>query len=408
MAVMFMDMDRFKLVNDTLGHQAGDEMLIEIAKRIRQNTRESDIAARIGGDEFVLVLMDVSDALVVADMAQNLVDVLSRPYKLQGKSVNSSPSIGIAIYPQDGLMCDALMKNADSAMYHAKELGRNGYQFFTEALNQVAKERRELEHDLREALAHEQFTLVYQPQIDTKKQNIYGVEALIRWFHPTRGFVMPDVFIGIAEQSKLVVPLGNWVLEEACRQHQAWKKEFGQSVRIAVNISVQHLLSSDLVENIAILLRKYDVEVGKLSIEITETAAMIDPDLAISQLHAIRSLGVDLAIDDFGTGYSSLVYLKSMPIDTLKLDRTFVSEIGKHGHDAEICAATLALAHTLGLSVVGEGVETLDQQQFLMQRDCEVLQGYFYSRPLSVTDVEAFMFTDENVADIQKKLSTKN
>lgn len=392
LALMFIDMDRFKNVNDTMGHPAGDALLVEVAQRLKRCVRESDIVARIGGDEFIIVLTDIEDSLSAAPIARLIVELLGEPYIINNQKVFSSPSIGVSIFPSDGTSVDSLMKNADSAMYHAKELGRNNYQFFTESLNADADERLKLENDLRYAINNKQFELFYQPQVCTSTNKFCGVEALIQWHHSERGIVAPDKFIAIAEETKLIVPLGLWVLEEACRQQSQWQKKYHKRIKMAVNISAQQLQTSELLEKIEYFMEKFNINAGDLALEITESTAMQDPDNAIKQLRKIRDLGVELAIDDFGTGYSSLAYLKLLPINTLKLDRTFVSDIEFDNNDAEICTAALALAHNLGLNVIAEGVETEAQKDFLISHQCDILQGYYFSKPLAKNEAEDVIF----------------
>ena len=387
-AVMFVDLDHFKTINDTLGHQVGDRLLVEVARRLQATVRESDIVARLGGDEFVVVLAGMeadSDAVTVAG---KIIAVLGEPYLIDGHELHSSPSIGIGLYPEDGADEQTLMKNADTAMYHAKAQGRNNYQFFTAAMNAAATQRLKLERDLRRALAEGQLLLFYQPQVEAASGKLCGVEALVRWRHPERGLVPPDAFIPVAEETGLILPLGEWVLNEACRQLAAWKARGVVGVHMAVNISVQQLRSPDLLEQVRTALERHGLAAGELELEVTESAAMDDPERAIALLQALRALGVKLAIDDFGTGYSSLAYLKRLPIQILKLDRSFVSDIESDEDDAAICAATIALAHTLGLKVVAEGVETEAQRAFLADRHrCDLLQGYLFSKPVPAAEL---------------------
>jgi len=392
LALIFIDMDRFKLINDTMGHAAGDDLLIEVANRLKQSVRESDIVARIGGDEFVIVLTEIKDSLSAAPIARSIVKKLGELYIINNQNVFSSPSMGISLFPSDACGADSLLKNADSAMYHAKEQGRNNYQFFTESLNADANERLKLENDLRFAIENNQFVLFYQPQMCSIDKNYCGVEALIRWMHPQNGMIAPDKFIPIAEETRLIIPLGMWVLEEACRQLSEWKNKYKKTIKMAVNVSAQQLQDNELVEKIKFLINKYAIQNGELELEITESTAMQNPDEAILILRKIRELGVELAIDDFGTGYSSLAYLKLLPINTLKLDRTFVSDLEFDNDDAEISAAALALAHNLGLSVVAEGVETKAQEKFLIEHKCETLQGFYFSKPLPASEVEVLIF----------------
>ena len=365
-AVMFIDMDRFKTINDTLGHHVGDLLLIEVARRLCDSVRESDIVARLGGDEFIVVLTHITD-------------------------LHSSPSIGVAVYPGDGEDGPTLMRNADTAMYHAKEHGRNNVQYFTSALNAAASERLELENDLHQALRNNQLHLHYQPQIRAHDGKVFGVEALARWRHPVLGDIPPLKFIPIAEESGLIEALGGWVMEEACRQLSAWRAQGVEGIRMAVNLSAQQLREPGLVQNVDTLLKRHGLKGSDLELEITESVAMGNPERAIVQLQGLRNIGIQLAIDDFGTGYSSLAYLKRLPIQVLKLDRTFVRDIETDPSDAEISAATLALAHNLGLKVTAEGVETEAQRDYLIQHQCDFMQGFLFSKPLPAEEALKFI-----------------
>ncbi len=390
LAVLFIDLDRFKNINDTLGHQIGDQLLIQVAERLKQCVRESDIVARIGGDEFIIVLSDVHDGFKVSVVAEKILLQIAKPYLIDRMELETSPSIGVSVYPEDGDDVETLLKNADVAMYQAKEMGRNNYQFFTPQLLQAAQERLELEHDMRIALDEGQFELYYQPKFHTHDRTLAGFEALIRWNNPHRGFVGPDKFIPIAEETGFIHALGEWVLDEACRQLALWQDPeiepnvcWPQNVTMAINLSAKQLQSEALFQQVQTTLRKYGLRPEILEFEVTETAAMIDPELAVKQLTALKQLNVSLAIDDFGTGYSSLSYLKRLPIDILKLDRTFVRDIETDRNDAEISMATISLAHNLGLKVVAEGVETEGQYCFLAEHHCDYLQGYLFSRPIA-------------------------
>ncbi|MFP5506631.1 MAG: putative bifunctional diguanylate cyclase/phosphodiesterase [Gammaproteobacteria bacterium] len=387
MAVMFIDMDRFKTINDSLGHHVGDRLLVEVARRLRASVRESDIVARLGGDEFIVVLTSLTDVLDVAHLADKILRTLRQPYDFDGKELHSTPSIGIAVYPGDGEDGPTLMKNADTAMYHAKDHGRNNVQYFTTAMNVAASERLSLENDLHQALRLGQIALHYQPQIRTADGHCVGVEALARWHHPVLGDISPLRFIAIAEESGLIESLGAWVLEEACRQLAAWRAEGLDGLHMAVNLSAPQLRAAGFAQAVAGALTRHRLAGGDLEIEITESVAMEDPERAIDQLQSLRDLGVQLAIDDFGTGYSSLAYLKRLPIQVLKLDRTFVRDIETDPSDAEISAATLALAHNLGLQVTAEGVETEGQRDFLARHQCDFMQGYLFSRPVPAAEI---------------------
>ena len=391
LAVMFLDMDRFKIINDTLGHAVGDKLLMEVAQRLRDSVRDSDIVARLGGDEFVVVLTEVEDATAAIRLADKILQVLAQPYRIGENELHSAASIGLAFYPNDGEDGETLMKNADTAMYHAKSQGRNNIQFFTAEMNQAALKRLKLDHDLRGAVETGQFELHYQPQLDSRDGRIVGVEALVRWRHPHDGLISPAEFIPVAEETGLILQLGEWVLDEACRQLRAWQDDGIKDVTMAVNLSAHQLRSPALLAQVAHALEKHGLAGVDLELEITESVAMHDPDASISQLKALRDLGVRLSIDDFGTGYSSLSYLKLLPIHTLKLDQSFVRDIETDSNDVAICTATIALAHNLGLAVVAEGVETEAQRLLLTSHQCDFMQGYLFSKPLLAEAALAFI-----------------
>jgi len=393
-AVMFIDMDRFKTINDSLGHYVGDQLLIEVGRRLHDCVRESDIVARLGGDEFIVVLTRITDEMDAAPLADKILRSLGQPYVFDGKEMHTSPSIGIAVYPGDGEDGPTLMKNADTAMYHAKDHGRNNVQYFTAAMNAAASERLGLENDLHQALRSGQMYLHYQPQVHAHSGKCFGVEALARWRHPLLGDVSPLKFIPIAEESGLIEALGNWVMEEASRQLGAWRAEGIGDLRMAVNLSAQQLRSPGLVQAVDAMLKRHGLKGSDLELEITESVAMENPERAIGQLQGLRDLGIQLAIDDFGTGYSSLAYLKRLPIQVLKLDRTFVRDIETDPSDAEISAATLALAHNLDLKVTAEGVETEAQRDYLLRHQCDFMQGFLFSKPLPAE--EALKYIREN------------
>jgi diguanylate cyclase (GGDEF)-like protein/PAS domain S-box-containing protein len=391
LAVAFLDLDSFKTINDTMGHAVGDKLLMEVGHRLRESVRHSDVIARLGGDEFVVVLTEVEDATAAARVAEKILDALARPYRIDNHTLHSTASIGLAFYPDDGADGDTLMKSADTAMYHAKSVGRNNVQFYTAEMNQAAVRRLMLDRDLRAAVDARQFVLHYQPQLDCRDGRVVGVEALVRWRHPREGLVLPEVFIPLAEETGLILPLGKWVLDEACCQLRAWHDAGIRGVTMAVNLSAHQLHSPLLLAHVAQALENCGLAGSDLELEITESVAMHDPEASISQLKALRDLGVKLAIDDFGTGYSSLSYLKLLPIHTLKLDQSFVRDLERDSNDVAICTATIALAHSLGLAVTAEGVETEEQRLFLASHYCDFMQGLLFSAPLPAESALAFI-----------------
>ena len=381
--VLFVDLDRFKFVNDTLGHQAGDILLTAVSSRLQAAVRDTDTVARMGGDEFVLILPERTDAGLSTHIVQRIMDAIAQPLTIEGHEFFVSCSIGVAVYPADGDTPEELIKHADIAMYRAKETGRNNFQFYTSAMNERALERLHIEGDLRNALEREEFMLHYQPQVDLRTGEIVGVEALIRWQHPELGMVPPVRFIGLAEENGLIVPIGAWVIRTACLQNKAWQLHGLGNLRISVNLSARQFAQEDLVESIASSLREAGLAPEYLEIELTESLVMADVDRAIGILRELKALGVQLSIDDFGTGYSSLSYLKRFPIDVLKIDRSFVNDITIDPDDAAIVASIVSLAHSLRLQVIAEGVETEAQLTYLREHDCDQIQGYFFSRPVT-------------------------
>jgi diguanylate cyclase (GGDEF)-like protein len=390
LAVLLIDLDNFKAINDTLGHAVGDQMLVEATARLRASVRTNDIVARLGGDEFGIVVHGV-DEISTAQCAEKIQQSLAKPYHLADQELYITSSVGISLYPTDGADVAALLKNADTALYRAKSQGRNSHRFFTPDLSQAAMNRLLIENQLRQGLSRNEFVLFYQPQINMQTGRISGIEALVRWNHPTQGLLTPDHFIPIAEDSGLILPLGEWVLHTACRQLQAWHAAGLTHIeRVAVNLSARQFEQPELPELITSALRDTGLEPAHLELEITESVAMKNPQRSIEILKALRSMGITLALDDFGTGHSSLTYLKLFPITSLKIDSSFVRDIETDHHDAEICAATITLAHKLGLNVVAEGVEKVGQLLFLRNIECGDAQGYLISRPLPAEDVENF------------------
>ncbi|PKH00435.1 EAL domain-containing protein [Paraglaciecola sp. MB-3u-78] len=392
MSVVFIDMDRFKQINDTHGHKVGDVLLQQVASRLSGTCkRKNDYIARIGGDEFLIILNDMQDVAFVALIAKAIVDVLSLPYFCEGQELRSSPSVGIAVYPNDGQSAEELVKNADAAMYHAKENGRRNYRFFTKELNKLVEEKNMLEKDLRQALDNNELELYYQPQIHLGDTLKFGVEALIRWRHAILGFVSPEKFIAIAEERGLIYELGGWVIETAFQQLINWSSVSEIPIKMAINISAKQIEDKRFVHDLRLLVDKYKIVPEMVELEITESIAMVNPQQSIKTLKEIRSLGFELAIDDFGTGYSSLSYIKNLPIQTLKLDRSFIDNLEEDIDNAKICKAAISLSHDLGLRFVAEGVETKGQAKYLTDNGCDVLQGYYFCRPVPASAALVFI-----------------
>ena len=389
LAVLFVDLDGFKPINDMLGHAVGDEVLKEAARRLRTATRDSDTVARIGGDEFVLLAEDVSDVADCASLANRVIQVLAQPLEVQGHQVTLSGSVGVALYPEHGDRMK-LVQNADAAMYTAKRAGGNTYALFESRMNEGLQEQLSLQHDLRHALERGELQLHYQPKIDARLGRLQGVEALLRWHHPTRGMVGPNVFIPIAERFGLINGLGNWVIEESCRQMRVWADE-GLSMNVAINLSVHQLRTEELVPRIESALARYQVMPSQLLCEITESVAMEDIESTQRAFEALSRIGVYLSIDDFGTGYSSLSYLRQLPARQLKIDRSFVADIEVRPDARAIVGAVIQLAHQLGLRVVAEGVETEGQRDILLVLQCDELQGYLLARPMAVEALDDWL-----------------
>jgi diguanylate cyclase (GGDEF)-like protein/PAS domain S-box-containing protein len=390
-ALMFIDLDRFKGINDTLGHHVGDELLVEVSQRLHKCVRDSDVVARLGGDEFVIMLTGLEHSSSAATIAEKVLSSVGEPYSIGPHLLYTTPSIGIAIYPMDGNDSEALMKNADAAMYHAKNAGRNNFQFFDAKMNEAALERLGIEHALRLALGREEFRLHFQPVIDIRTGRVASVEALIRWQHPEKGLLAPGLFIGVAEETGLIQPIGEWVFWAACRQLADFRAAGIPDVKMGINISAIQMRSSDLALLAKGGITAHSLAPGDLIFEITESVAMAQPDETVRVLDVLHDMGVTLALDDFGTGYSSLSYLRMFPLDKLKLDRSFVEEIGQDIDGQVICDATIGLAQNLGLQLIAEGVETEEQLDYLKARGCNLVQGYLFSRPIPGDEVMAFI-----------------
>ncbi len=391
LAVLFLDLDRFKNVNDSLGHFAGDLLLQAVANRLRQCTRGMDTVARLGGDEFVIVLNGIREANDAAHVAQKVLEVMAEPVLIEGQEIVTTPSIGISLYPEDGESHAALIKNADAAMYHAKDLGRGNFQFFTQNMNAKAFEQLSFESDLKLALKREEFVLHYQPQIDIGTRKIVGMEVLLRWKHPERGFVPPSTFIPVAEECGAIVAIGEWVMMSACRQNRIWWEAGLPAVPVAVNLSAMQFRQKDFADTVRKILRDTGLPPHLLEIEMTEGIIMEDADATIGTLRDIKQMGLMLSIDDFGTGYSSLSYLKRFPIDKLKIDRSFVRDIAINQDDATIIRTIIIMGHNLRLKVIAEGVETMDQLRFLREEGCDEVQGYLISEPVPAEKFETLL-----------------
>jgi diguanylate cyclase (GGDEF)-like protein/PAS domain S-box-containing protein len=404
-ALLFLDLDQFKRINDTLGHDIGDALLKEIARRLNNNVRENDTVCRIGGDEFTILLIDINNTNDVRIVAEKILLSLARPFMLNGQEIISTVSIGITMTPEDSIEPNTLMKNADLAMYRAKELGRNNFQFFSEDMNTTILHNLEIEKELHVAIKRNQFILMYQPKVCIADNTITGVETLVRWRHPEKGLIPPDFFIPIAEETGQIIKIGAWVLEHSCHEMGALIREglMPKNAKVAVNLSAKQFSDPNLLQTVLDILRQSKIDPLNLELEITESIIMDDVKAAISIMEAIKNKGIHLSIDDFGTGYSSLAYLKRFPIDVLKVDRSFISDIPKDKTDMAITSAVIAMAHKLGMKVVAEGIETQEQLDFLKENNCDDGQGYLLSRPLTLPQLHHFLVS--NHKQIKKQIT---
>jgi len=403
-AVMFLDLDNFKRINDSLGHDAGDQLLEEVAKRLHQSIRSTDIAAkdesdtnghslaRLGGDEFIVLLSDIEDVQHVSLIAERILDGLSEPVMLAGNRVVITSSIGVSIYPEDGSEIDALLKHADAAMYQVKAKGRNGVFFYDDELRQRSQHRVQLEGELYKALQNDELTLFYQPKVNTVTQQVEGFEALIRWIHPERGMVSPADFIPIAEDSGLIIPMGRWILKTACQQHRAWREAGAGPIIMSVNLSCHQFSDQQLLDSVEKIIEETGMEPECLEFEITESSLMQDAEIAMKVLNELKGMGLKLSVDDFGTGYSSMAYLKHFPLDIIKIDRSFVCDLPQDEQDATITTAIILLAKALGLGVIAEGVETEEQLSFFCENECDQIQGYLFSAPVPADKAEPMIY----------------
>ena len=387
-AVCVFDLDRFKIINDSLGHGAGDALLRHVSERLASITRKNDVVARAGGDEFLLLLREVRSNAEVEALIGRWMGVLAQPYAVTGLELHVSPSIGIARYPQDGRAAEELLARADEAMYHAKRHGRNTFKFFDSSIMGFSRERLDIEGELRSALGSKQLALHYQPKIDIATGEMRAVEALIRWHHPSRGFILPGEFIPIAEESGLILEIGDWVIREACRQARDWQRRQMPFIRIAVNVSPLQFRQANFVKKLSAALSDHELDPTYLEIELTEATLMSNAETSVALLKELSALGVVVAIDDFGTGYSSMSYLQRFPIDKLKIDRSFISDVASNPDDASIVRAIISLAHGLRLKVIAEGVESAEQLSILKHMGCDQYQGFYRSAAVPAMEIE--------------------
>lgn len=389
-AIMFVDLDRFKKVNDTLGHHSGDELLIEAAQRLKANIRNQDVVARIGGDEFICLLPNLIDKPAVEIIAERLLDALTKPFSLLGQDIYISASIGLCLYPFDGTTLESLITNADMAMYRSKRLGKNQFQWFLPEQQAGEFETFILENQLRKAIEHDELVLYYQPLLNLANDQIDSVEVLTRWNHPEHGLLMPIDFIPIAEEAGMIMQIDHWVLREACKQKMKWNDQGYSSIKIAVNVSPQQFLLRDYPTSVKSILAETGVSASELIIEITENTIIQDFELATTNLNQLKQLGIHISIDDFGTGYSSLHYLSKLPIDHVKIDRSFIHDIETNQKNKVLTNAIISLAHALEIGVVAEGIETNRQKYEVKSMHCDVIQGYLISKPIEAERVSLY------------------
>jgi len=393
-ALLFFDIDHFKKINDTLGHEVGDQLLKILSKNLQACLRDTDTISRQGGDEFIILLSEIADDYAPAEVAEKLLAATALIHEIGTHELHVSASIGISVYPNDGETTDALTKNADAAMYHAKKLGRNNYQFFTAEMSERVAAQVELENNLQKALSQNEFILLYQPKVSIKTGKIVGAEALIRWQHPEWGLMTPDRFISVAEDSGLIKSIGKWVLREACNQNRAWQNAGLRAIPIAINVSAVELRQQGYMQEVTKTLLQSGIAPELLELEITESIAIEEQAEALSELNALSEMGVRLSVDDFGTGYSSLSYLKRLPVNTIKIDKSFIRDIGLDQNDAAIIMAIIKMSQSLNLTVIAEGVETEEQLRFLKAQDCDEIQGYYFKKPIPADEFATLLAKD--------------
>jgi diguanylate cyclase (GGDEF)-like protein len=396
LALLYIDLDRFKEINDSLGHSTGDAVLKEVSNRIKNKIRCEDTFARLGGDEFTIIMENINKEQDAVYLAQKIIDVLEKPLHIDERILYISSSIGISLFPDNGENAEQLLQNADAAMYKAKAEGRNNFQFYCSDMTAKAFNRVLMETNLRQALKNDEFVVFYQPQTNAKENKLIGMEALVRWNHPTMGMISPDKFIPIAEETGLIVNLDRWTMKTAMKQIVQWEQEGLNPGKLALNLAIKQLQQDDFLDVLTQMIKDVGIEPDALELEVTEGGIMQNPEKAIVILQNISDLGIELAIDDFGTGYSSLSYLKKLPINKLKIDQSFIRELPKDEDDVGITKAVIALSKTLNLKVIAEGVETIEQIDFLVKNTCETIQGYFYTKPLSASEMRDYLLMVKN------------
>jgi diguanylate cyclase (GGDEF)-like protein len=401
LALMFIDLDKFKLINDTQGHEIGDMLLKAVSKRISHCVRTDDLVVRLGGDEFTILLEDIQTSSIAAKVANKICKILAEPFTFMNKAVRAPVSVGISVYPSDGQDINTLMKHADTAMYRAKSHGGSQFQFYEYGMEAELVRRVELERDLRKAIDKGELVLHYQPQIDLKTGNLMGAEALVRWNHPERGFMSPEEFIPLAEESGLIIPLGEWVLNKSCEQIKLWINKGLDLDFVAVNLSGHQMKQAYLLERVKSCLDTNQLDAKHIQLEMTESVMAVESESCLNLLNGLKEMGISVAIDDFGTGYSSLSYLTKFPVDTLKIDYSFVTNLPSDKDSATVTSGIIALAHKLGMQVIAEGVETKVQRDFLQQEQCDWIQGYLISRPLPPEELETWLNTYDPVNTIK-------